>query len=312
MKTHRINPIRTLRLWWKILLPIVFWGSIQGQQLPQYTQYMYNTASLNPAYIGTFTRMEGSFLYRSQWAGIEGAPETLSLGLSGLISSRIGLGVNALSEKIGPAHQADFSAAFSYQLHLSTNVDLSLGINAGMGMLNIDWSKGNFYDPNDILLQNEDSNWKPILGAGALLHGDNWYAGLSFPDLVRTSFNDDEDFPLHRELYMYAMGGYILELSRNILFKPTFLVKMASNTRLSTDVSANFLLHQKVVVGGAYRFTDAMSFLVGFYPKQPFFIGYSYDHTTSGLNGYNDGSHEIILRVMWDNIHKKARSPRYF
>ena len=50
-----------------------------AQQLPQFSQYMYNMISINPAYAGSREVMVVNLLNRNQWIGVEGAPITQTL-----------------------------------------------------------------------------------------------------------------------------------------------------------------------------------------------------------------------------------------
>lgn len=95
-------------------------------------------------------------------------------------------------------------------------------------------------------------------------------------------------------------------------FKPAFLVKAVSGAPITADISANFMIQEKFVIGGAYRTDDSVSILAGFQIAPSFFLGYSFDYTVSELNKYNDGSHEIILRYQFVQKQSKIKSPRFF
>lgn len=307
--------MKQIKIHWRIVgtvLGMFLMGAIHAQQPSQYTQYMYNVANMNPAYVGTDTRFEALALYRSQWTGIEGAPETINLGVNGSLGERTGLGVNFTSEKLGPSHQLDATAAFSYRIPTGLRTRLAFGVRAGVDVLDIDWSKGNYYDPNDIILNNNLNEVRPVIGAGALLYGENWYFGAAIPDVLSGQHFGEEEASVEREMYTYLMGGYTLKLAPQLLFKPAVWAKLASETRSSIDVSANFLIQDRLVVGGAYRFTDAMSVLAGIYLGNTFFIGYAFDYSVTGLNSYNDGSHEIVLKYLMYPSKKRAKSPRFF
>src|SRR5690606_8825259 len=153
-----------------------------AQQQPEYTQYMYNTMAINPAYAGSNGPLEASLLHRSQWVGIDGAPKTQSFGLHGKLGKRVGLGLNALNDKIGPSNQFAINAAFAYHLITGRNTHLSLGVNAGLDVLNVNWSKGQYYDPNDVLFNANINEVRPLIGAGALFYSDQWYIGVSSPN----------------------------------------------------------------------------------------------------------------------------------
>ncbi|QSW89519.1 MULTISPECIES: type IX secretion system membrane protein PorP/SprF [Flavobacterium] len=288
---------------------------VSAQQDPQYTQYMYNTMAVNPAYAGSTGTLEATLLHRSQWVGISGAPETQSFSIHGpLTNEKIGLGLSVVNDKIGPSNELYLDGNFSYSLPLGYEKRLAFGLKAGMRMLNIDWSKGRYYNSNDVLLnQNIDNQMKMAIGAGVYYYTEKWYLGFSIPSFIRNDYYDDvqESIDFDR-LHYYLMGGYVFDLNPNLKFKPAFLVKAVSGAPLTADVSANFMIAEKFVIGGSYRTDDSISILAGFQISQSFYLGYAFDYTVSQLNKYNDGTHEFILRYSLNKGANKIKSPRFF
>lgn len=298
-----------------ILICSVITFSVSAQQDPQYTQYMYNTMAINPAYAGSTGSLEANLLHRSQWVGISGAPQTQSFSAHGpLQNEKIGLGLSVVNDKIGPSSELYVDGNFSYSIPLGYEKRLAFGLKAGMRMLNVDWSKGRYYDTNDVLLnQNIDNQIKIGLGAGVYYYTDKWYLGFSIPNFIENSYYDDVKESIdYDRLHYYLMGGYVFDLNPNLKFKPAFLVKAVSGAPLTGDVSANFMIYEKFVLGASYRTDDSVSGLAGFQISQSFFIGYAFDYTTSQLNKYNDGTHEIILRYQFNKNASKIKSPRFF
>lgn len=286
-----------------------------AQQDPQYTQYMYNTMAVNPAYAGSAGTLEAALLYRSQWVGISGAPETQSFSIQAPLSNeKIGLGLSIVNDKIGPSDELYLDGNFAYSLPLGYEKRLAFGLKAGMRMLNIDWSKGRYYDPNDVLLnQNIDNQAKLAIGAGIYYYTDKWYVGASVPSFIQNSYYDDvQESVDYDRMHYYFMGGYVFDLSPSLKFKPAFLVKAVSGAPLTADISANFMIAEKFVAGASYRTDDSVSLLAGFQISQSFYIGYAFDYTVSDLNKYNDGTHEIILRYQFNKGERKIKSPRFF
>lgn len=285
-----------------------------SQQQPQYTQYMYNTISINPGYTGTNGRLEGILLHRSQWVGLDGAPTTQSLGIHGKTGLNTGLGLSVINDKIGPQNQQYFNASFGYRINLSENTILSLGLNAGASLLNIDWSEGMYQSQTDNAFNsNVNNKTRLIFGSGGFLYGNNWYVGLAVPNFFITeSYDDIEESVIRRKTHYYLQGGYVWDLSSSVKFKPAFLVKVVEGAPVTYDASANFMINEKFVLGAGYRFADAFSAMAGFQISNSFFIGYAYDHSVTKLQKYNDGSHEIILKFNLNDKSKLARSPRFF
>ncbi|WP_300570935.1 type IX secretion system membrane protein PorP/SprF [Flavobacterium sp.] len=289
--------------------------SVKAQQNPEYTQYMYNTITVNPGYTGSTGSLEANLLLRKQWVGIAGAPQTGTFSIhSPLRNPKIGLGLNIIADDLGPSSEQFVTGNFSYTLETSYKTKIAFGLKAGVRMLNIDWTKGRFYDNNDVLLKNNvDNKITPLIGAGAYLYGDNWYAGVSVPNFMMYDYYDDiQESIVSDKMHFYLLGGYVFTFSDNLKFKPSLLVKAVSGAPLIGDVSANFLIQEKVTVGASYRWDDSVSALVGFQISKSFFAGYAFDYTTSNLNKYNDGSHEIILRYQMPQRGTAIKSPRFF
>jgi type IX secretion system PorP/SprF family membrane protein len=287
---------------------------LSAQQDPQYTHYMYNTMSVNSAYAGQRDVLSATALYRTQWVGIDGAPKTISFGIhSPLRDERLGLGLNIVSDQLGPAKETVLDANFSYTVPVNriNNLDLSFGIKGGFHFLDTDWSKGIFKNPDVVF--NENVNLiSPLVGAGLYLHSDTWYLGFSVPNFLTTKHYDDFEESIAMErLHYFLIGGYVFDIGVNTKLKPAFLVKAVSGSPLIADISLNALFNDKFTLGMSWRWDDSVSGLAGFQLSDDLFIGYSYDLSTTGLNNYNSGTHEIMLRFELE-IVRCLCSPRFF
>ena len=287
---------------------------LKAQQLPQYTQYMYNTSTINPAYLNENNRMDATLTYRAQWIGIEGAPETKTLTVSGIINHKIGLGIHIFKDNIGPSTEFSSSAMFSYYLNLSKKVKMSLGLNAGADFYEVDYSKGNYYDSDDALLSYDNYyNTLPLIGAGVYIFSENWYGGFSIPNFLLNKSNvvSDKNLIL-KDNHFYFIGGYVLDVAADLKLKPSILLKFTENAPTTIDASLNVLFLQKFTLGASHRLEDSYSAMAGFQASRNFFIGYSYDYSISDLGNYNQGSHEIILKYIMPRWGPNTRSPRFF
>lgn len=286
-----------------------------AQQDAQYTQYMYNTININPAYAGSRGVMSIFGLHRTQWVGLDGAPVTNTFSLNTPINnSNLGVGLSLVNDRIGPTNDNTISADISYTIPMSEDYKLSFGIKASGNVFNIDVSKLTPADPTpDPNLQNYNSKFSPNFGAGIYLHSDKLYLGLSVPNFLQgTKYNDNSVAVFQERMNFYAIGGYVFDLSESVKFKPAFLTKVVAGAPLQVDASANFLFFDKLMLGGAYRWSAAVSALAGFQVTDGLFIGYSYDMETTKLRRYNSGSHEIFLRFELFNKVNKMVSPRFF
>jgi len=275
-------------------------GCVHAQKEPQYTQYMYNIGSFNPAYVGTVESPEIIGLYRAQWVDIPGAPTTIRGGANIPFSNeKMGLGVNIVNDVLGPSTQTYFDVAYSYQIQLSDETKLSFGLNAGGSSLNIDYSKGTFENPSDgSILGGNYSNFYPTVGAGLFMyHEEEWYLGASVPNfLTNALYNDEVATIVEDNMQLNAIGGYVFELGDRTKFKPAFLVNYLEGSPVTVNLSANFQFIDALTIGASYRFDNAVSGLAGFQISNGMFIGYSYDYNTNGLGEYSGGSHEAILK----------------
>jgi len=284
-----------------------------AQQDPQYTQYMYNTMSVNAAYAGTGGVFTATGLYRTQWVGIDGAPKTLTFGVESQVGNRVGLGLNIIKDELGPSDEVYFDGNFSYTIPVGLETNLSFGIKAGIRYLDVDFSKGTAKQQTDPNLVNINSKLLPSIGGGLYYHHNTkWYIGLSVPNIINSEHYDEFIQSVAQErLHVFLIGGYVFDLSKTIKFKPAFLGKGVSGAPISVDLSANFLFNEKLTLGLAYRFNGSVSGLAAFQISPELQIGYAYDYATTPINQYTSGSHEIMLRF---NILQpgKIKSPRFF
>lgn len=287
-----------------------------AQQDAQYTQYMYNTVSINPAYAGTRGQMSIAALHRSQWVGLEGAPVTQTFNLHTPIGYRgLGMGVSIVNDQIGPTSETNFDMDFSYTIKMAKEARLSFGIKGSINLLDIRFSELNQFTSDQTLQQDIDNRLSPNIGAGIYYHTNTFYAGLSVPRFLETSHFEESSLSTAKEqMNFYLMTGYVWDVNRFLKFKPTILSKITQGAPLQVDVSANFMFNDKFILGAAYRWDAAVSGLVGFNISNNFLIGIAYDReiTELGSAAFNDGSFEVIFRYDFISIKDNLKSPRFF
>ena len=301
----------------KIILFFLFSSCVlQAQQDTQFTQYMYNTTNINPAYAGSRGVMSVFGLYRTQWVGLDGAPETSSFSVNTPITnSNLGVGISVINDRIGPTNENTFSADLSYTIPVSASSKLSFGIKGTANLFNLDLNKLSPEHQGDRQFQDLDNKFSPNIGAGIYWHSDKAYVVLSVPNFIETNRLSDDDTAIFKEkINYYFIAGYVFNLDQYeyIKFKPTVLTKMVDGAPLQVDLSANFLFNDKFTVGAAYRWSAAWSAMAGFQITDGLFLGYSYDRETTNLSNYNSGSHEIFLRFEFLNNYSRITSPRFF
>ena len=285
-----------------------------AQQDAQFTQYMYNTININPAYAGSRGVLSIFALHRTQWVGLEGAPVTNTMSINTPFNgTNLGLGVSLVNDKIGPSIENTFSADLSYTIHTSETFKLSFGIKATANLFDLDITKLDPVNISDPALQNIKNKFSPNIGGGIYLHSNKAYIGLSAPNFIETNrYNVNEVVILKEKMHYYLIAGYVFDLSDSVKFKPALLTKIVEGAPLQVDISGNFMINEKFVAGIAYRWSAALSAMVGFQVSNCFQIGYGYDKETTTLDHYNSGSHEIFLRYELFNNISKMTTPRFF
>ncbi|SHG81528.1 type IX secretion system membrane protein, PorP/SprF family [Flagellimonas flava] len=284
------------------LLVFMFIGMVGiswAQKEPQYTQYMYNIGSFNPAYVGTVEDPDISGLYRAQWVDIPGAPTTMRLGVNVPLSNeRTGIGFNVVLDELGPSKQTFANVSYSYQVNLTDATKLSFGMVAGGSFLNLDYSEGSFVDPSDPSIVGDNfSNFYPTVGAGLFMYEEDWYLGLSVPNFLTNGlYNDEVATVVEDNLQFNFIGGYVFQLADRTKFKPALLINYLQGSPVNVNLSANFQFIDALTIGGSYRFDNAVSGLAGIQVSNSLFVGYSYDYNTNGLGEFSGGSHEAILK----------------
>lgn len=293
---------------------VMIYCGAMAQQEPQYTQYMYNPSQINPAYSGSLGYATTFGLYRAQWIGLEGAPKTANLSFHKPIeNSKVGYGINILNDRIGPSELTYVNVDFSYTLLFGDDSRLAFGIKAGGELLNIDYTKLSQYNPGDVLYQNNLNKFSPNIGAGIFYYNEDSYIGLSVPMMLNTTFYDEVAVSTaNRRQNFYLSAGKVYDLNYDIKFKPAIIAKVVSGAPLQLDLTANFLINEKITAGLAYRMSAALSGLVGFQVTDKLFIGYGYDRETTRLSNFNSGSHELFLKFDLFNKFQNIETPRFF
>ena len=307
---------------WSLFMLLVAQTFMFGQQDAQFTQYMYNTLTVNPAYAGSRDVLGVSLLHRSQWIGLDGAPSTQTFNIQGPYNERVGLGLSIVHDEIGNNTNQNtyFDIAFSYSVPTSEKNTLSFGLMAGGHMLNIDFNKLRNYSASLAPSVEEElyKRFSPNIGAGIYYHNNKFYIGLSVPDLLETEhFQNPEDTGTaitKEKMNFHLISGYVFDLNPSLKFKPATLIKAVPGSPLQVDISANFWLQEKFTLGAAYRLDAAVSGLFGFQMGKNFMLGLAYDREVSSLGGtrFNDGSFEVFLRYEFIKAEKIDITPRFF
>lgn len=289
---------------------------VKAQQNPQYTQYMYNMSTVNPGYVYDKPAVISTgLLFRKQWVNIEGSPTTANAFINVPFGDKIEVSLNYVNDRIGDAINIknDFvNIDFAYKLKLSNSLNVGFGLKTGLDSFRVDALSSNV--SNDAAFSENINQLQMIFGAGAFLYSDNFYFGLSAPNILPNDAELNNVTVSENAIHVYGIGGYIFEVSDNVLLKPSTVLKQAVGAPLSFDVSFNTLLFKRFEAGVSYRYQESFSGLVGFFITPDLRIGYSYDYATNDLNSLGTGSHEIVLLFDFDLLNKgnNYSSPRFY
>jgi type IX secretion system PorP/SprF family membrane protein len=314
----------------------------KAQQGVQFSQYAFNQLALNNAYAGYRGATTVSAGFRSQWVGIKGAPQTGFASLDLLLPDRqdnVALSVKLLTDKLGPQQTTSFLSGYTYRIQMDAadTRRLCLGIGAGFSQYSIDGNAYEYVDPNDPMVAvGRRNSIVPDANFGIYYYTPKFYISLgannilTYNNQANANFNwlGESFYSMEKSIHAYAGAGYLFNLSDNVKFKPSFLWKEDFKGPSNADLNASFLLHDLVWIGASYRTafdiwrkgnlqtdlekTNALAIMAEMYASPVLRIGYAYDITTSKLNSYQNGTHELSVSFSFTNKEKSQTVARYF
>lgn len=297
-----------------------------AQQDPQYSQYQFNQMIINPAYAGTKDVLSAVIDIRKQWSGFDGAPKTESFSFHGpLKKKRIGLGLSAYNDAIGPKRVTAAYGNISYILPLTSKLKLSFGVRAGVVNYAFDFNKMNYKDAGETnAVANITSNkLRPDFDAGLFLKSNSFYAGFSATHLNsayiyndKVSYTNANGKPLEYDL-TYKLSTHIFgiiskgfSVSDNLIINPTLIYK-STNGVANLDGNLNFLINQRLWLGAFYRSDATVGALVQVIVSNNIKIGYSFDTGIGKVQKRLGNGHEIMIGFDMNTFKSKMLSPRY-
>ena len=275
---------------------------IQGQQELNFNHYMLNSQLFNPAFVGLEENLTISSISNLQWLGFEGNPETNSIFLDAKLKNNLGIGMELISDKIGPTSSNFIAINAAYHLKLNKNShSLSLGIKLSGNDHNISLNSMSFDDITDPNVRTKDSYFITNIGFGLRYYTDKLYFSFSIPYFF-------EPKTINKKRHYYLSGGFKKELNDKLLINPNFLIKKASNTPTSIDVSTMLFYEDLFWFGINYGASGNgfispngsggnLSFISGFKLIPALSIGYSVTSQIGNWTGStNSRSHEIYIK----------------
>lgn len=295
-----------------LVLLILVVVQVEAQQLPQYSNYMINNYAMNPAVGGSNSYFEGISTNRYQWVGLTDAPRTYILTAQGPTRSlNMGLGGQVYTDIVGPTRRTGFSLSYAYHMKMTDKVKLSLGLSAGMVQFMVDGSKVALRDPADLVIVNGiQSVISPDFGAGMYLYPTNkkWYLGASVPQILQSNINFVEVSTAKLSKmtrHYYITGGYKFNMNADLVLEPSACFKYANPAPLQFDLGVRAIYRDKMWIGSAYRYLDAVAMMVGYKLQENMTFVYSYDFTTSNVKKYSSGTHELMIGIKFHKVQPK-------
>lgn len=282
---------------------------LQAQQDVLYTQFMFNKLAYNPGYAGDFDSPELVAVYRNQWMGLEGAPNTQIISYNQrILNNRVGLGGNLSRTSIGISSSLTLDITYAYRVPFKRGI-LSFGLQPSVRLLRQNWADPRIraIDQNDNSIPVEPgSKYLPNMGAGIYYHSHKrWYAGFAVPRLVGNNI-DFSDFgvDISREVqHINAMAGMEFKLSKDVSLTPQTLLRYAFNAPFDADVNVSVLLRRKFYLGATYRVGgdtngagESVDAMLGLQATDNLFMCLSYDIGFTRLRKFNNGSLEATVR----------------
>jgi len=291
-----------------IIAFIILAGStgLQAQQMPQYTQYMFNDFVVNPAIAGVYDYFQIRTNHRFQWVGLMDPPMTNSIGFYGPHAKLpMGYGGYVYNDVTGPTSRTGFTGSYAYNIAVTGNIRLSMGLSASIMQYRIDGTQLNPADVSDpAILYLVSTSYMPDAGLGLYLYDDNFYVGLSVAQLLNNNIKifDNKDGLNRLKTHINLIGAYRYWLSDDWLIEPSLMVKGTAPKEISFDITARVEWQKKLWGGVSYRYSDAIAIMLGYSFDETLFFGYSYDLGISDLRNYNSGSHEIMIGYRFNDI----------
>jgi len=287
-----------------------------AQQLPLFSEYMFNTLEINPAYAGYRDALSITTMFRKQYTGFKTAPQSAFFAADMPIpGKRVGIGLKLLDDRDAITKTLGAQAVYSFRIPTGDYSNISFGLQGGVYNFRTDFTKVDVIDLNDPSFSQNVNTLNLNFGTGVFFNSEKFFVGLSSPNLIRNNFNPEFNTgafsELKQQMHIYLNSGYVFPLSDDLHIKPSFLVRGVVGSPLSYDINTNFWIADVLGLGVSYRNKSALVGIIDLKLIPELHLGYAYDHSISEFNLISKGSHEVILRYEF-SFNRMALSPRYF
>lgn len=317
-------------IWGILTVALLFPTDGNGQQMPQYSQYVFNALHINPAYAGYKVDPFIQATYRSQFVSFPGAPQTFSVSADmGNLEETMGYGMSIVSDQLGPNKIQSLLLTYSYKVRLTRESFLGLGVSSGISEHLLDAGRLLPDDPTDPgIPQGRINAFTPNLNAGLLYYSPKFFSGISAYNLIGQKILQNKDLALATQNYhFYFQVGGLLPISSEVAFKPSLLVREDLNGPGSYDLNAMFLFNEQFWLGTSFRSSfgnvevpeaspfatrTAIALIMDLFITEDIRFGYAYDFNLNSKSNYRNNSHEFSIGYYIQNKWLKAPQQRYF
>jgi type IX secretion system PorP/SprF family membrane protein len=321
-----------------ILTIVIACIKVQAQQKPHYTQYILNQYILNPALTGIENYTDIKLSHRHQWAGIDGAPVTTYLTAHTPLGKKDyrttptsfampgenprgeryweeytsaephhGIGLQVINDQAGPLATFSGYVTYAYHIGISARKSIAAGFGAGFSRVSLHTDKLQFAVPVDpaVYTSGNFNKFKPDVSAGLYLYSADYFVGLSAQQIVpqKIDFVDNTVKQTGGRLlpHVFATTGYRFLLNEDFNFIPSVLLKYINPLPVQVDVNAKLQYQDFLWMGASYRMKYGFAGMVGINVSNKVHVGYSYDYSTTTLNQYSHGTHELLIGFVIGN-----------
>jgi type IX secretion system PorP/SprF family membrane protein len=333
----------TTKKWFTVVFLLCMAAGAHAQQSVQFSQYIFNGLTVNPAYAGYKDVLNLNADYRQQWSGIQGAPTTGTVSLDGPLkrangNTNVGLGIQAQMDNLGPQKGISIYGSYAYRIRLDEDDTrrLSIGLGIGVTQYSLDGNTLEYLDTGDRTIpDNGAKETSPDARVGVYYYTPSFYAGLSVMDLFSQYTSSGYKWrgytyqSIRRKQSLYLTAGYMIPVNEEISVKPSIMMINDFNGPSSVDASAMVYIQNLLWVGGSYRLnvpifykqattaipvdkSNSASAIIEYYVMKKYRIGYSYDIALNKLAGMQGGTHEISIGILFNSKQYTTSNPRYF
>lgn len=299
-----------------VMMMVLFlhFADLRAQQDPMYNQYIFNAYTINAAEAGTRNYGTISTLYRWQWVGVDGSPNTGSFGLETPFGKGWGLGFNAISDRIGPAENQTINLSVGYHLSLNKKIKMGLGINGVSNIQRIRLERLRYLsDLDDPILTNNINNFNPNIGGGLIIYSEHTFFGISMPRFIEYKLTNNDLVALDQLRHLFAYAGHSFYIGHHLKLKPSVLAKVVGGAPIEFDINGVLSFYDVLDIGANYRSGDGLGLLLGLTVRERVILNYAYEIPLTELRYATIQTHEVGVRYRFGRSHfEKIQSPRFF